>query len=130
MGDDDECHSESGLLYFALWWCCELRIHCNLIAVFISESHILEDVNRCVMALHQQDPEMLDITANSVKGRSARICVVVNSEMLNYEPGLYTDKVKEAVAILKTEGNCVYERCDQNVTFFSDCILVLYMPYI
>lgn len=69
----------------------------------VSESHILEDVNRCVMALHQQDPEGVDITANSVKGRSARICAVVNSEMLNYESGLYTDKVKEAVAILKNE---------------------------
>ena len=56
------------------------------------------------MALHEQDPEMLDITATSVKGRSARICAVVNSEMLNYEPGLYTEKVKEAVSILKNEG--------------------------
>ncbi|XP_063963590.1 catenin alpha-2-like [Lytechinus pictus] len=69
----------------------------------VSESHILEDVNRCVMALHQQDSETLDLTANSVKGRSARICTVVNSEMLNYESGLYTDKVKEAVNILKNE---------------------------
>lgn len=69
----------------------------------VSESHILEDVNQCVMALQTQDPESLDRTAANIQGRSARICAVVDAEMLNYEPGLYTDKVSDAVLILKQE---------------------------
>lgn len=56
------------------------------------------------MALQTQDPESLDRTAANIQGRSARICAVVDAEMLNYEPGLYTDKVSDAVLILKQEG--------------------------
>ncbi|PIK38890.1 alpha catenin [Apostichopus japonicus] len=69
----------------------------------VSEGHILEDVNQCVMALQTQNPESLDRTAANIQGRSARICAVVDAEMLNYEPGLYTDKVSDAVLILKEQ---------------------------
>ena len=53
----------------------------------VSENHILEDVNKCVAALQENDPDALDRTAGAIRGRSGRICNVVASEMDNYEPG-------------------------------------------
>lgn len=66
----------------------------------VSENHILEDVNRCVAALQDNDPEALDRTAGAIRGRSGRICNVVEAEMDNYEPGLYTERVLEAIKLL------------------------------
>jgi catenin alpha len=71
---------------------------------FITESHILEDVNKCVVALQESDPDSLDRTAGAIRGRSARVCNVVGSEMDNWEPGLYTDRVMEAVVMLRDQG--------------------------
>merc|ERR1719431_2061543 len=69
----------------------------------VSENHILEDVNKCCLALQENDPEILDKIAGAIRGRSTRIGDVVASEMDNYEPGLYTEKVLEAVRLLKTD---------------------------
>ncbi|XP_059706797.1 catenin alpha-3 isoform X1 [Haemorhous mexicanus] len=56
----------------------------------VSESHILEDVNRCIVALREQDAEGLDRAAGAIRGRAARLAHVVAGEMDNYEPGAYT----------------------------------------
>ena len=69
-----------------------------------TESHILEDVNRCIEALHESDADVLDRTAGAIRGRSARVCNVVNAEMDNYEPGVYTERVLEAVSVLRERG--------------------------
>lgn len=69
----------------------------------VSESHILEDVNKCVVALQESDPDSLDRTAGAIRGRSARVCNVVGAEMDNWEPGLYTDRVMEAVVMLRDQ---------------------------
>ncbi|XP_033633202.1 catenin alpha-2-like isoform X2 [Asterias rubens] len=69
----------------------------------VSEGHILEDVNKAVMALQMADVETLDRTGGAIRGRAARICGVVDAEMQNYEPGVYTDKVKEAVLVLQDQ---------------------------
>lgn len=69
----------------------------------VSESHILEDVNKCVIALQESDPDTLDRTAGAIRGRSARVCNVVSAEMDNWEPGLYTDRVMEAVVMLRDQ---------------------------
>ena len=69
----------------------------------VSENHILEDVNRCCLALQERDPVTLDGVAGSIKGRSQRIGDVVGAEMDNYEPGFYTERVLDAVRILKKE---------------------------
>ncbi|TRY67298.1 hypothetical protein TCAL_02266 [Tigriopus californicus] len=66
----------------------------------VSENHILEDVNKCVAALQSKDPDAVDITAGAIRGRSGRICNVVSSEMDNYEPGPYTERVHEAIRLL------------------------------
>jgi len=66
----------------------------------VSENHILEDVNRCVSALQSKDPGQVDRTAGAIRGRSNRICNVVEAEMDNFEPGLYTERVLEAVKLL------------------------------
>lgn len=69
----------------------------------VSENHILEDVNKCVLALQEGDGDTLDRTAGAIRGRSARVCNVVSSEMDNYEPGIYTDRVLEAVTVLRDQ---------------------------
>jgi catenin alpha len=69
----------------------------------VSENHILEDVNKCVIALQENDPDTLDRTAGAIRGRSSRVCNVVSAEMDNYEPGQYTERVMEAVIMLRDQ---------------------------
>ena len=70
----------------------------------IAESHILEDVNKCVLSLQEGDADGLDRTAGAIRGRCARVCNVVTAEMENYEQGVYTDRVMEAVTMLRDQG--------------------------
>lgn len=67
----------------------------------VSENHILEDVNKCVMALQERDGQDLRNTARAIQGRSARVCNVVEAEMDNFEPCIYTKRVLEAVKVLR-----------------------------
>ena len=62
------------------------------------------------MALQEGDADALDRTAGAIRGRSARICSVVDSEMQNYEAGVYVVKVSDAVLILREQGEfrCVF----------------------
>ncbi|KAB7505709.1 Catenin alpha [Armadillidium nasatum] len=69
----------------------------------VSESHILEDVKTCVRAINESDPDTLDRIAGAIRGRSARVCNVVGSEMDNYEPCMYTERVLEAVKVLRDQ---------------------------
>nr|KAG5698062.1 hypothetical protein BaRGS_016710 [Batillaria attramentaria] len=69
----------------------------------VSENHILEDVNKCVIALQESDADTLDRTAGAIRGRSARVCNVVTAEMDNFEPGRYTERVMEAVTMLRDQ---------------------------
>lgn len=66
----------------------------------VSENHILEDVNKCVIALQERDVDGLDRTAGAIRGRAARVIHVVTAEMENYEGGIYTEKVVEATKLL------------------------------
>lgn len=67
------------------------------------ENHILEDVNKCVMALQERDAHDLRNTAGAIHGRSQRVCNVVEAEMDNYEPCVYTKRVMEAVKVLRDQ---------------------------
>lgn len=69
----------------------------------VSENHILEDVNKCVLALQEGDADTLDRTASGIRGRSTRVCNVVTAEMDNYEPCIYTKRVLEAVKVLNEQ---------------------------
>lgn len=59
------------------------------------------------MALQEGDADTLDRTAGAIRGRSARVCNVVAAEMDNYEPGIYTEGVLKAVAVLRDQGNFI-----------------------
>uniref|UniRef100_A0A1L8E3J7 Putative alpha-catenin n=2 Tax=Nyssomyia neivai TaxID=330878 RepID=A0A1L8E3J7_9DIPT len=67
----------------------------------VSENHILEDVNKCVLALQEGYPRDLRVTAGAIQGRSVRVCNVVEAEMDNYEPCVYTIRVLDAVKQLR-----------------------------
>ena len=69
----------------------------------VSENHILEDVNRCCLALQEKDSGTLESVAASIRGRSWRISDVVTAEMDNFQPGLYTERVLEAVKLLQSD---------------------------
>lgn len=69
----------------------------------VSENHILEDVNKCVIALQEGDPDSLERTAGAIRGRATRVCSVVTQEMDNYEPCIYTKRVLEAVTVLRDQ---------------------------
>lgn len=71
----------------------------------LSENHILDDVNKCVLALQEGYADSLDRTAGAIRGRSARVCNVVTAEMDNYEPGIYTERVLDAIKVLRDQGN-------------------------
>lgn len=68
-----------------------------------TEAHVLEDVNKCVQALQDKDPETVDRTAGQIRGRMARLEDVVTAEMENYQQGPYTDNVMRAVLVMHNE---------------------------
>lgn len=72
------------------------------------ENHILEDVNKCVIALQEGDVDTLDRTAGAIRGRAARVIHIINAEMENYETGVYTEKVLEATKLLSETGKLVW----------------------
>lgn len=69
-----------------------------------TENHILEDVNKCVIALQEGDVDTLDRTAGAIRGRAARVVHIINAEMENYEPGVYTERVLESIRLLSETG--------------------------
>lgn len=85
----------------------------------VSESHILDDVNKCVLALQEGDAVDLRNTAGAIQGRSARVCNVVEAEMDNYEPCIYTRRVLEAVKVLREQ---VMSKFGQRVKAAADAL--------
>ena len=70
----------------------------------LTESHILEDVNKCIIALRDQDADNLDRAAGAIRGRAARVAHIVTGEMDSYEPGAYTEGVMRNVNFLTSTG--------------------------
>nr|XP_021139102.1 catenin alpha-3-like isoform X2 [Columba livia] len=70
----------------------------------VSESHILEDVNKCIIALREQNADNLDHAAGAIRGRASRVAHIVSGEMDNYEPGAYTEGVMTNVQYLTKNG--------------------------
>uniref|UniRef100_A0A8C2KEZ9 Catenin alpha-2 n=1 Tax=Cyprinus carpio TaxID=7962 RepID=A0A8C2KEZ9_CYPCA len=70
------------------------------VRILTEANHILEDVNKCVIALQEGDVDTLDRTAGAIRGRAARVVHIINAEMENYEPGVYTERVLESIKLL------------------------------
>lgn len=84
----------------------------------LPESHILEDVNKCIIALRDQDLDHLDRAAGAIRGRAARVAHIVTGEMDSYEPGAYTEGVMRNVNFLTSHSKllspnycCTYHSC-------------------
>uniref|UniRef100_A0A6I8P0M8 Catenin alpha 3 n=1 Tax=Ornithorhynchus anatinus TaxID=9258 RepID=A0A6I8P0M8_ORNAN len=95
----------------------------------VSESHILEDVNKCIIALREQNADQLDRAAGAIKGRAARVAHIVTGEMDSYEPGAYTEGVMRNVQFLTntaipefvTQVNVALEALNRNsMDLFDD----------
>ena len=59
------------------------------------------------LILHTGDADSLDRTAGAIRGRASRVANVVTAEMSNYEPGIYTERVLEAVKVLRDTGKTI-----------------------
>uniref|UniRef100_A0A3P8ZFP2 Catenin alpha-2 n=1 Tax=Esox lucius TaxID=8010 RepID=A0A3P8ZFP2_ESOLU len=89
----------------------------------VSENHILEDVNKCVIALQEGDVDTLDRTAGAIRGRAARVVHIINAEMENYEPGVYTERVLESIKLLSETVFVLPPPLHSPTTFFFSGLL-------
>ena len=106
--------------------CCPLT-NCAYRHFVSSEAHILEDVNKCVQALQEKDPENVDRAAGQIRGRTARLEDVVTAEMENYQQGPYTDNVMRAVLVMRNESK---RFCNNMVlSTWPDFVSDLMQPY-
>lgn len=85
-------------------------MHTHNLLCFFTESHILEDVNKCIIALRDQDADNLDRAAGAIRGRAARVAHIVTGEMDSYEPGTYTESVMKNVNFLTSTGESLSTR--------------------
>ncbi|XP_062500485.1 catenin alpha-like [Corticium candelabrum] len=70
----------------------------------VSDIHVLEDLRKCMVAIHDADVNSLEQALSSVQGRIARICEVVVAEMQLYtDPkySQYTSNVQQAISDLQ-----------------------------
>lgn len=63
----------------------------------VSEKHIAEDLKACLDAIAGRDELMLDQTAGAIRGRSLRVCDVVDADLESYQPSMYTEQIRQAV---------------------------------
>lgn len=91
-------------LWFLIWQQTWAGPFILFFVFFPKENHILEDVNKCVIALQEGDVDTLDRTAGAIRGRAARVVHIINAEMENYEPGVYTERVLESIRLLSETG--------------------------
>jgi catenin alpha len=74
----------------------------------VSEMHIADDIRACIAAITQRDADMLDRTAGAIRGRSLRVCDVVDNEMALHDGNdAYTERVRHATRVLRKDGMCV-----------------------
>lgn len=93
----------------------------------VSEAHVVEDVKACIQAIvvmnkpapgdkdrspeaeearaaRQHAPDDLDRSAGAIRGRSLRVCQVVDADMDLRQPDAYTERVRQAVRMLRNNG--------------------------
>ncbi|XP_066478367.1 catenin alpha-3 [Tiliqua scincoides] len=94
----------------------------------VSESHILEDVNKCIIALREHNADDLDRAAGAIRGRAARVAHIVSGEMDSFEPGAYSEGVMRNVQYLTdavipefvTQVNTALEHLSHNAIHLFD----------
>lgn len=70
----------------------------------VSEAHILEDVKLCIEAVVHKDADNLNLGAGAIRGRSLRVCQVVEADMDLRPADQYTEKVRQAVRMFRDSG--------------------------
>lgn len=69
----------------------------------VSEAHIIEDVKTGIQAVVNRDGYLLDRSAGGIRGRSLRVCNVVDSEMDLMAASSYRDRVRMATKLLRDD---------------------------
>ncbi|VDN04317.1 unnamed protein product [Thelazia callipaeda] len=69
----------------------------------VSEAHIIEDVKSGIQAVLNGDGYLLDRSAGGIRGRSLRVCNVVDAEMDMVVASSYRDRVRMATKQLRDD---------------------------
>ncbi|VDK83972.1 unnamed protein product [Litomosoides sigmodontis] len=69
----------------------------------VSEAHIIEDVKSGIQAVINGDGYLLDRSAGGIRGRSLRVCNVVDSEMDLVAASSYKDRIQMATKVLRDD---------------------------
>ena len=107
----DSKAAQENVNMFKKSWVDQVKIFMDAVDDIISvnyflnvvENHVLEDVKHCCQSMENQELAQLARYSRAIYQRCGRLCDVVSADMERYEPGLYTDRVCEAVKILRYE---------------------------
>lgn len=86
----------------------------------VNENLILKDINKCITAVSELNPVDLNHHAELVKQRTIRICDAIYSEMNNYEPCDFVNKVNGTVVILR---NQIIKNFSRSVTCATEAMM-------
>ncbi|XP_044009996.1 catenin alpha-like [Aphidius gifuensis] len=69
----------------------------------VTEAHILEDINNCVIALQKNDRLAFVLSSDAILNRSRRVSNVVNGHVTQemYQPSIYKKRILDAVVVLQ-----------------------------
>jgi len=114
----DSKAAQENVNMFKKSWVDQVKIFMDAVDDIISvnyflnvvENHVLEDVKLCCQSMENQDLTLLARYSRAIYQRCGRLCDVVSADMERFEQGLYTDKVIEAVQILRQELMPIFSR--------------------
>lgn len=69
----------------------------------LSESQILQDLNRCIVAMNNFQASEFKLASDQVIARTNRVCDLILMEIFNYEPCDFTDKIDQSVRLVRNE---------------------------
>lgn len=69
----------------------------------LAESQILQDLNKCIVAMNNLKALEFELASNQVVARTNRVCDLIMMEIFNYEPCDFTDKIAQSVKLLRNE---------------------------
>ena len=114
----DSKAAQENVQIFKKSWVDQVKIFMDAVDDVISvvyflnvvENHVLDDVKRCCRAMENREVNNLVNSSRAIYQRCGRLCDLVTADMERYEPGVFTDRVLEAVRMLRKDIMTVFSR--------------------
>ena len=114
----DSKAAQENVQIFKKSWVDQVKIFMDAVDDVISvvyflnvvENHVLDDVKRCCRAMENRELASLTRSSRSIYQRCGRLCDVVTADMERYEQGVFTDRVLEAVRVLRRDIMTVFSK--------------------